>query len=158
LEVSLAARAHAVRTPAILAARVVGWGIYRGVVVSEEVVDTMTLAEALHETGDAARGVHFARAAGEAVARLHGAGVEHADLNLGNILVSRRGPEVPAQIIDLDKARLRGAPLAASARRRNLRRLARSWRRVTAGTAVPADLREGFRTGYETMDGLRCEC
>jgi 3-deoxy-D-manno-octulosonic acid kinase len=158
LAVSLEARARAVRTPAILAVRVTGWGLYRGVVVTEEAADTMTLLEAWRETMDGARRTGFARAAGEAVARLHGAGVEHADLNLGNILVSRQGPDLPAQVIDLDKARLGRGPLAAAGRRRNLRRLERSWRRVMDGAAVSPDVRSGFRAGYEAVDGSRCEC
>ena len=78
--------------------------------------------------------------------------------HLGNILVSRRSLAVPAQVIDLDKARMGAGPLDASARRRNLRRLERSWRRVTEGTAVPPDVREGFRAGYEGGDGPRCGC
>jgi 3-deoxy-D-manno-octulosonic acid kinase len=158
LAVSLEARARAVPTPAILAVRVVGWGLYRGVVVTEEVPEAVTLAEALRETGDGALRAAFARAAGEAVARLHGAGVEHADLNLGNILVLPERADGPAQVIDLDKARVRGAPLAAAARRRNLRRLERSWCQLMAGAVVAPEVRRGFQAGYAAVDGAQCEC
>jgi 3-deoxy-D-manno-octulosonic acid kinase len=158
LAVSLEARARAVPTPAILGVRVVGRGLYRGAVVTEEALDTMTLAEALREVPPATVRVRLARAAGEAVGRLHGAGVEHADLNLANILVPRRPLDGPALIIDLDGARLRRSPLAVPARRRNLRRLERSWRRLSGESAVAGDICDGFRAGYEAMGGLPCAC
>jgi aminoglycoside phosphotransferase (APT) family kinase protein len=58
------------------------------------------------------------------VRALHDAGVEHADLNLKNLLV-RPGPPVEAFVIDLDKSR-RGGPLSRAAAVRNLERLLRS--------------------------------
>ena len=157
LAVSLEARARSVRTPAILGVRVTGWGIYRGAVVTEEASDTMTLADALTELTATEARVRVARAAGDAVARLHGAGVEHADLNLGNILVSRRLVDAPALIIDLDGASVGRIPLPARARRRNLRRLERSWRRL-GDSGVAEDVCAGFRAGYEAVDGLPCAC
>jgi 3-deoxy-D-manno-octulosonic acid kinase len=158
LAVSLEARARAVPTPAILAVRAVGRGIYRGAVVTEEAPDTLTLAEALTQVTAAAARIRLARAAGEAVGRLHEAGVEHADLNLGNILVSRPPLDGPALIIDLDGARLHRIPLAARARRRNLRRLERSWRRLSGESAVAADMRDGFHAGYGAVGGFPCAC
>jgi 3-deoxy-D-manno-octulosonic acid kinase len=157
LTVSVEARARAVPTPAIVAARVDGWGIYGGAVVTEEAADTLTLADALRATASAAERARAARAAGEAVGRMHAAGIEHADLNLNNILVPARDGG-GALVIDLDKARLRGAPLGSTFRQRNLRRLRRSWDRLMGGQAVPADLAAAFRAGYEAGGGAPCAC
>lgn len=60
------------------------------------------------------------RAVGAAVARLHRAGVDHADLNAHNILLDSRGR---VSVIDFDRGRLRrDGPWTAG----NLRRLHRS--------------------------------
>jgi 3-deoxy-D-manno-octulosonic acid kinase len=138
--------------------RVAGWGIYRGVVVTEEVADATTLADALRAAGAPAVQARLARAAGEAVGRLHAAGVEHADLNLHNILVPRGDVSGAALVIDLDKARLRGAPLDDAYRRRNVQRLRRSWDRIMGGRAVPDEIAAGFRAGYEAAGGTPCGC
>ena len=62
-----------------------------------------------------------------AVARMHDAGIDHPDLNLGNILVSPEG----VHIVDLDRVRFADGPLPASDRERALRRLARSCAKIT---------------------------
>jgi 3-deoxy-D-manno-octulosonic acid kinase len=72
------------------------------------------------------------REMGAAVARLHRAGVDHADLNAHNILL---GPHGVVSVIDFDRGRLR-APGAAW-RTRNLRRLRRSL--VKISRALPAE-------------------
>lgn len=61
------------------------------------------------------------RAAGAAVAKLHAAGVDHADLNAHNILIDAKGA---VTVIDFDRSRLRAVPGAW--RRRNVQRLQRS--------------------------------
>jgi hypothetical protein len=63
-----------------------------------------------------------------AVRRMHDAGVEHRDLNVGNLLLRRReaGP-AEAWVVDLDAARLHDGPLPLPLRRRSLRRLQRSF-------------------------------
>lgn len=108
------------------------------------------------------------RAAGEAVRRMHVAGIDHPDLNLGNIL-ARPGPGTPpdpsgapiasAYIVDWDRARLR--PAGSWNPHRNLLRLWRSVlklarRSPSAGGRVPASLR-AFLRGYFGRDrkGLR---
>jgi 3-deoxy-D-manno-octulosonic acid kinase len=72
------------------------------------------------------------REVGAAVARLHRAGVDHADLNAHNILL---GPPGVVSVIDFDRGRLR-APEGAW-RTRNLRRLRRSL--VKISRALPAE-------------------
>jgi 3-deoxy-D-manno-octulosonic acid kinase len=64
------------------------------------------------------------RAAARVVRSLHEAGVEHADLNVKNLLV-REGAAVEAFVIDLEKSSVVPA-LSAAAVVRNLERLARS--------------------------------
>jgi 3-deoxy-D-manno-octulosonic acid kinase len=67
------------------------------------------------------------RAVGAAVARLHRAGADHADLNAHNILLDDRGR---VSVIDFDRGRLR-APGPWSAR--NLERLHRSLAKLARG-------------------------
>ena len=66
------------------------------------------------------------RQVGYALRLMHASGIDHADLNLRNILVldGAAGPEIV--VIDFDKARLFEGALPAARARRNLRRLRRS--------------------------------
>lgn len=65
------------------------------------------------------------RAAGRSIARLHAAGIWHADLNVHNILIDERGD---AWIIDFDRARQN--VFAKEVLEGNLKRLLRSVRKV----------------------------
>lgn len=65
------------------------------------------------------------RAAGACIARLHAAGLDHADLNLHNLLLANDGS---VHVIDLDRGRLRSQ---GAWRESNLRRLRRSLEKVT---------------------------
>ncbi len=70
--------------------------------------------------------------------RLHDGGLDHPDLNLGNILVLPGDDETGFAFVDLDRAHLREKPLAEAARRRMLARIRRSARRLDpAGSVVP---------------------
>jgi len=71
------------------------------------------------------------RAVGAAVASLHRAGVDHADLNAHNVLLDAEGV---VSVIDFDRGRLRAPGAWIS---RNLRRLHRSLTKVTLG--LPPD-------------------
>jgi 3-deoxy-D-manno-octulosonic acid kinase len=97
--------------------------LFRGWLATERVLEAIDLAELLrsgraHEA-DLAAALAAARA-------LHDAGIDHVDLNLGNLLVrpGASGPE--GFVIDLDRARLRAGPLPDKARQSALRRLERS--------------------------------
>jgi 3-deoxy-D-manno-octulosonic acid kinase len=69
------------------------------------------------------------RAVGDAVARLHAAGADHADLNAHNILVRCEDAGPPqVSVIDFDRGRLRRPGAWA---RRNLARLRRSLDKIT---------------------------
>jgi len=146
LAVSVAARERAVPTPPIVAVRVAGWGIYRGVVATEEAAAATTLADALRAAGSSAVQAQLARIAGEAVGRLHA------------VLVLRGDGSDTALVIDLDKARLRRAPLDDTYRWRNVQRLRRSWDRIMGGQPVPDEVAAGFRAGYEAGGGTPCGC
>jgi 3-deoxy-D-manno-octulosonic acid kinase len=69
------------------------------------------------------------RSIGATIARLHQAGVDHADLNAHNILIGRRGAVI---VIDFDRGRIREAGIW---RLRNLRRLRRSLEKVSRDLA-----------------------
>jgi 3-deoxy-D-manno-octulosonic acid kinase len=76
------------------------------------------------------------RSAARVVRALHDAGVEHADLNVKNLLVSA-GPPLAAYVIDLEKSRATDS-LPAGAAARNLERLARSLAKLRLlGDALP---------------------
>lgn len=84
-------------------------------------------------------------AAGRAVGRLHAAGGEHADLNAWNILVG----DDDAWIVDLDRGRLRPAPLARARAAANLARLRRSLAKL--GLAYALEAWPAFERGYASV-------
>jgi tRNA A-37 threonylcarbamoyl transferase component Bud32 len=87
-------------------------------------------------------------AALRAVRRMHDAGVEHRDLNLGNLLVGEAGADGPrAFVIDLDRARCHAAALPFAARQAALRRLERSY--VKSGP--PGHARDEIRDGLYSL-------
>jgi 3-deoxy-D-manno-octulosonic acid kinase len=89
---------------------------YRCDLITQRIADAEPLSAAL------ARGALAEsawRAVGAAVAQLHGAGVDHADLNAHNILIGTDG----VSVIDFDRARVRANGTWTS---RNLERLRRS--------------------------------
>jgi 3-deoxy-D-manno-octulosonic acid kinase len=153
LAVTLAARERGAPVADVIAACVHGWGLYRSAVVTAELPGVTTAMAALHAaTGSEAR-ERIARAAGAAIARLHAAGVAHADLNLTNVVVAAAGS---AAVVDLDRARLARGGLPAFVRRRSLRRLARSARKLDpGGTLVDAAVVRAFRDGYASS-GTPC--
>lgn len=88
------------------------------------------------------------RAIGAAIARLHGEGVDHADLNAHNILLDARGT---VSVIDFDRGRIRRG---GGWRRRNLRRLHRSLAKIAAASSAVhfaatdwANLLQGYVAG-----------
>jgi len=91
------------------------------------------------------------RAMGRAVRALHEAGGDHADLNAWNVLLGWEGEsEVRAFVVDLDRGRLRPAPLGAKRARANLARLRRSLRKLELVHALAAW--PEFERGYSPGD------
>jgi 3-deoxy-D-manno-octulosonic acid kinase len=118
---------------------------YRGDLITERLVGTMSLAAALAEGGVP---ILTWIGIGRCLRRFHDLGVCHADLNAHNILL---GAEGAVHVIDFDRATLRRPGLWRDA---NLVRLRRSLDKVTdelpAGRASEADwhsLLAGYREG-----------
>lgn len=125
-EFRLTAQLHALGLPVPqpVAARVCGSGlVYRGDLITVR-LDATPLAAAV---GAGAPQAAAWRAAGACIATLHAAGLDHADLNLHNLLIDGAGG---ATLIDLDRGRLRDA---GGWRAANLARLRRSLAKLGAG-------------------------
>ena len=153
LSVSIGARDRGAPVPEVVAACVHGWGAYRSAIVTRELLGVAPVLAALEAaTPGEARGA-VAAAAGVAVARLHGAGVVHPDLNLSNIVVGRD----EAAIVDLDRARLHPGALGTRLRERSLRRLRRSLAKLDPrGTIVDPDVQRRFHDAYARTVGGAC--
>src|SRR5277367_4359921 len=95
---------------------------YRCDLITLRIVDAEPLSAALAQGAFAESQW---RAIGAGVAQLHGAGLDHADLNAHNILIGANGA---VSVIDFDRGRLR-APGAWTLR--NLRRLRRSLEKIS---------------------------
>lgn len=136
-----ALRAQGLPVPAPLLAGYWRRGLaYRAAIVVERIEGATVLADYLDQPAAAAWA-----SAGRSIARLHAAGVDHADLNAHNVLFDAHGA---AWLIDFDRGRIRRA--AAGWREANLARLTRSLAKL-AGPGQEA-WREGFaqlREAYE---------
>jgi 3-deoxy-D-manno-octulosonic acid kinase len=131
-------RRRGLPVPRPVAARYQRAGLcYRCDLITERIVDAQPLSSAL-ATGALAESAW--RAVGATVARLHDAGVDHADLNAHNILLEASGA---VSVIDFDRGRLRtpggaagpggarGAGTLSTWAARNLGRLRRSLAKIS---------------------------
>ena len=107
---------------------------------------------------------------GSQIAQVHDAGVGHPDLNLRNLLVRERGTGEDGErhngahagdeadpivyVLDFDRAKLYRGPVPKTRRSRDLRRLARSARKLDApiGAAEWAALRSGYGSAWPLAD------
>jgi 3-deoxy-D-manno-octulosonic acid kinase len=123
------------RPLALCVERVLG-PLVRGYLVTEELAGARDLLEVVGGVRvgppppSAARRA-LAVAVGRAVARMHGAGIVHADLNLKNLLVRDAFDRPEVFIVDFDKARV-ATEVSAREQWANLRRLDRSLRKWPA--------------------------
>lgn len=126
------ARQRAVPTIEVLAVGVeyVTFGLYRGWFISREAEGFINLWEWLRSKPPASVRQQGVKTVAQAIAQLHTAGIYHADLNLTNILIRPQAPQPQVLIIDFDRARVFPGPLSSRQRRRNLRRLHRSLRKL----------------------------
>jgi hypothetical protein len=126
LEVAAAALEQGVSTAEVLAVVFEQAGL--GSVRSWSLTRYIPGVRPLHEYFAHAEEVAVFRAAGEAVQRMHAAGIDHPDLHIGNIVGSVGDGSARAHIIDWDRARVRRAgswnPYA---------NLVRLWRSVEKG-------------------------
>lgn len=98
-------------------------GLFRAWLATEWVEGARDLASLLRD--DVVGPVEL-REALRVVRVLHDAGIEHPDLNLGNLLLRRSSSGPQAFVVDLDRARLHGQGLSPARRQAALRRLERS--------------------------------
>ena len=112
---------------------------YRAAILIERLQGVHSLAQRALEAAQAAPWDE----AGRLIARMHRAGLDHADLNAYNLLFAESGR---GWVIDLDRGRLRIPETAW--RERNLSRLQRSLRKVARGRP---DERPAFMEGSERL-------
>jgi 3-deoxy-D-manno-octulosonic acid kinase len=115
---------------------------YRCDLITRRIPDTQTLGAMLAVS---ALPEDSWQAVGAVIARLHRAGVDHADLNAHNILLDADGA---VSVIDFDRGRLRAAGAWAA---QNLRRLHRSLLKVTgpwAADRFPPGAWQALLRGY----------
>lgn len=126
---------------------------FRHALATREVSGARDLARVLRETQGRERRRALA-AAGAAARRLHDAGVDHADLNVKNVLLRESSGGLEAWVLDLDRGRIHER-LEPAARRRSLVRLLRSFVK-TATVLAPGTIspRDPFRLarGYAGED------
>ena len=102
------------------------WGLYQVFGVTRRIPYTRNFPEIVDSSLSATRPNDFIDSIARTIHRMHERGMTHADLNLGNLLVSTAGKGPPVYIIDLAGARL-GPALTAVQQLKGLRRLRRSW-------------------------------
>lgn len=113
--------------------------LHEGWLAVEEIAGARDLAASYRRGVDPPRPV--LRAVAAMVRGMHEAGLEHRDLNLGNLLARERGEAEPEPfVIDLDRARLHRGPLPFRLRQRALRRLERSHAKLFLESARPGPL------------------
>jgi 3-deoxy-D-manno-octulosonic acid kinase len=120
--------------------------VYRGAMITRT-LNGMTLWEFLGTDDDPVVRTHVLEQARHAIARIHQGGLDHADLNLHNLFVTRAGESFTVVILDLDKARLYPDALPLRLRQRNLRRLARSARKLDPARRLLDDAALGILIG-----------
>ncbi len=131
------ARRRGVATAEVLGVRVdrVGFGFYRGVIVTRAIENALTLAEALQRPLPASERDEILRAVAAAIRIMHERGVHHRDLNVANLLIARDRGAVEVHLIDFDRAQVR-REVPRRVRRRALQRLDRSLAKLNRDRTV----------------------
>ncbi|BES69905.1 3-deoxy-D-manno-octulosonic acid kinase [Marinobacter nanhaiticus D15-8W] len=122
-----------------------GPGLYRARILIERIVDAQTLLERAHAASD-----DLLSEAGRVIGRFHGAGLDHVDLNINNILLAPSG----VYLVDFDKCAVREAGRKGlNWQQNNLARLRRSVDKELS--QWPVSTREDFwgsiKRGYEAQ-------
>jgi 3-deoxy-D-manno-octulosonic acid kinase len=163
LHASISARARGVDTPEVVAAIAYLAGpLYRADLATRFVPGSRDLATVTFGKGldglandrtreredEEARAAAW-HAAGSLVRTAFDAGVEHADLNLRNILISPPAGAPRALLLDLDRAVVHAKPLRAAVRSAMIARLHRSRAKLEklAGEETGAEELAAFRAG-----------
>ncbi len=103
--------------------------VYRGAVLTKA-IPGMTMWEFVKVETDPRSLGHVVRMARYSIDTMHEQGLFHDDLNLHNLYVSMAGDGFSVVLLDFDKARLLSRAVPPSQRRRNLKRLAGSIRKL----------------------------
>jgi hypothetical protein len=169
-ELEVTAKAEAAGAPVPHAFCLVVWPrvgpLWSALIGTREESGAQDLLAAVRACTQASERLRLARAVGAAFRRLHDTGVEHGDLQLGNVLV-RREPGGAASamtsarivVVDLDGARFeRGGPIEPRRRARNLGRFIRSVVKTRtwperAGRRELAALLAGYTDGDRALRG-----
>lgn len=107
----------------------VGPALYRGAVITKA-IPGMTMLEFVKVETDPRSLSHVVRMTRYAIDTMHEHGLIHDDLNLNNLYVSMAGDGFTVVLLDFDKARLLSHAVSPSQRKRNLKRLAQSIRKL----------------------------
>jgi tRNA A-37 threonylcarbamoyl transferase component Bud32 len=156
LRVPLIARSRGISTPEPVALMLAQGppGLFRGWIAFEELVGAINLTAAI--TAGPTPTPEERQAVMSLVRRMHDSGVEHRDLNLGNLMMRRTDRPTQVFVIDLDRARVSATPLAFAKRQQALRRLERSFVKETGrrdGTDWIYDDYAGDETGLQARLG-----
>lgn len=150
LRATEAARRAGARVPEVIAAaeRRALPG-YTAMLATRLVEDATELASWLEDHDAEGRRAVLEDAGGQ-IGLLHRGGVAHPDLNLRNFLVAPSPGGPVTYVLDFDRARLYPGPVPPRRRARDLRRLARSARKVSAplGPAEWSALRRGYGASW----------
>jgi len=103
--------------------------IYRGAVITKA-IPGMTMWEFVKVETDPRSLGHVVRMARYSIDTMHEQGLLHDDLNLHNLYVSMAGDGFTVVILDFDKAKLSSREVPRLQRKRNLKRLAESSRKL----------------------------
>ena len=163
LHASIAARARGVDTPEVVAAIAYLSGpLYRADLATRFVAGSRDLATVTFESDEAfpveGDRITVCAAAWHAAGRLlratFAAGIEHADLNLRNILIAGAPTTPRALLLDLDRATVHERPLTTAVRSGMLARLHRSRRKLeqAAGRVTGAAELAAFEAGLGGLD------
>ncbi len=146
------ARRRGVATPRAVALLLVQGppGLHRGWLALEEVEGTLDLANRFNS--DRPPTVPELAAVMNVVKAMHDAGIEHRDLNLGNLLIRSSGAEPEAFVIDLDGARSHSRALGFGPRQQSLRRLERSYVKWVDTARQDPAVRDAFYAEYAGAD------
>jgi len=141
LDVSLRLSHAGVATPQLLAYAIYPAGPFtsRADVLTREVPDSADLVATLVSRPPGSTPRSILHAVAELLAALTGAGARHPDLNMRNILIARAGAgEIRALVLDVDRVWI-DTPGSRHVTERNVRRLARSARKVARTHDVALD-------------------
>jgi 3-deoxy-D-manno-octulosonic acid kinase len=136
LRASTSARARSVPTPEVTAAVIYPSAVFYRADLATRYIPRGTDLATIALGGGVSNDTRLAawRAAGQLLRSAFAAGVDHADLNLRNILIQTDAQGTRAWLLDLDRAVVRDRELSDVARNRILERLHRSRRKLEAAT------------------------